>query len=89
MSQPSTTNCPKLCMRCEHIVKKSLVGIFIVFFIFCVLFIVVEQYYTYEKVRYVRNIYGGYSVGVPPLPIPNREVKPVHADGTAFWWESR
>ena len=27
---------------------------------------------------------GGYSVGVPPLPIPNREVKPYSADGTAF-----
>ena len=26
---------------------------------------------------------GGYSRGVPPLPIPNREVKPVRADGTA------
>ena len=26
---------------------------------------------------------GGYSDGVPPLPIPNREVKPVSADGTA------
>ena len=26
---------------------------------------------------------GGYSSGVPPLPIPNREVKPDHADGTA------
>ena len=26
---------------------------------------------------------GGYGDGVPPLPIPNREVKPVHADGTA------
>ena len=26
---------------------------------------------------------GGYSVRVPPLPIPNREVKPHHADGTA------
>ena len=24
---------------------------------------------------------GGYSAGVPPLPIPNREVKPDHADG--------
>ena len=23
------------------------------------------------------------SSGVPPLPIPNREVKPAHADGTA------
>ena len=27
---------------------------------------------------------GGYSAGVPPLPIPNREVKPVRADGTAM-----
>ena len=26
---------------------------------------------------------GDYGVGVPPLPIPNREVKPDHADGTA------
>ena len=25
---------------------------------------------------------GGYSGGVPPLPIPNREVKPASADGT-------
>ena len=24
---------------------------------------------------------------VPPLPIPNREVKPHHADGTASQWE--
>ena len=27
---------------------------------------------------------GGYSGGVPPLPIPNREVKPACADGTAM-----
>ena len=27
---------------------------------------------------------GGYSTRVPPLPIPNREVKPCHADGTEF-----
>ena len=26
---------------------------------------------------------GGYSGGAPPLPIPNREVKPARADGTA------
>ncbi len=26
---------------------------------------------------------GGYSTGVPPLPIPNREVKPGYVDGTA------
>ena len=35
------------------------------------------------------DISGGYSDGVPPLPIPNREVKPDRADGTAHPWESR
>ena len=33
---------------------------------------------------------GGYSGEVPPLPIPNREVKLASADGTAVLpWESR
>ena len=32
----------------------------------------------------VTVIFGGYSGGVPPLPIPNREVKPACADGTAM-----
>ena len=36
----------------------------------------------YEHCVYL--ILGGYSVGVPPLPIPNREVKPNCADGTAY-----
>ena len=27
---------------------------------------------------------GGYSSEVPPLPIPNREVKLTYADGTAY-----
>ena len=31
-----------------------------------------------------RDIPGGYCGGVPPLPIPNREVKPACADGTAM-----
>jgi hypothetical protein len=35
-----------------------------------------------KKQRYQRNN-GGYGAGVPPLPIPNREVKPGCADGTA------
>ena len=30
------------------------------------------------------DILGGYCGGVPPLPIPNREVKPACADGTAM-----
>ena len=37
-----------------------------------------------------RNVFSGsYSVGVPPLPIPNRAVKPARADGTAYKRESR
>ena len=32
----------------------------------------------------VNLISGGYCGGVPPLPIPNREVKPACADGTAM-----
>ena len=31
-----------------------------------------------------RRFSGGYCGGVPPLPIPNREVKPACADGTAM-----
>ncbi len=38
-----------------------------------------------------RTISGGFGVGETPLPIPNRAVKPLSADGT--WpsraWESR
>ena len=34
---------------------------------------------------------GDYSDGATPLPFPNREVKPISADGTALvtGWESR
>ena len=38
-------------------------------------------------VRYITLmaiLLGGYCGGVPPLPIPNREVKPTCADGTAM-----
>ena len=38
-----------------------------------------------------RSFWGGNGGGVTPLPIPNREVKPSRADGTAreTGWESR
>ena len=32
----------------------------------------------------MKDLSGGYCGGVPPLPIPNREVKPACADGTAM-----
>ena len=51
-----------------------------VYFIFWLL-------YLFYNIRYIINtsiILGGYCVGVPPLPIPNREVKPDCADGTAM-----
>ncbi len=32
----------------------------------------------------MKELSGGYCSGVPPLPIPNREVKPACADGTAM-----
>ena len=37
------------------------------------------------------RLLGDYSVGVPPVPIPNTEVKPYSPDGTAraSVWESR
>src|SRR3954452_7214932 len=39
----------------------------------------------------VSQAFGGHSEGDTPLPIPNREVKPLSADGTwpARAWESR
>src|SRR3954462_11921066 len=39
----------------------------------------------------VSQTFGGHSEGDTPLPIPNREVKPLSADGTwlARAWESR
>ena len=37
-----------------------------------------------STVNFAKRQSGGYSGGVPPLPIPNREVKPVIADGTAM-----
>ena len=44
-----------------------------------------QQFYKYSFVQSIVNlISGGYCGGVPPLPIPNREVKPTCADGTAM-----
>jgi hypothetical protein len=45
-----------------------------------------------EKITRKRSRFlGGYAEGVTPVPIPNTEVKPLRADGTAWVtvWESR
>ena len=41
--------------------------------------------------RIYKRFLGGYAEGVTPVPIPNTEVKPLRADGTArvTVWESR
>ena len=51
-----------------------------------------RQKSSYAVVRVQRRpikkftLCGGYGLGVPPVPIPNTEVKPQHADGT--WLET-
>ena len=37
-----------------------------------------------KKNQVKQSSLGGYSSEVPPLPIPNREVKLTNADGTAY-----
>ena len=41
------------------------------------------QEVLYQEISLNVKYCGGYSGGEPPLPIPNREVKPAIADGTA------
>ena len=83
-SKPSATNCPKafyvylelFCCRLSGLVR----------FFSAVLAPSCRPYappHPYGVVR-CRTNSGGYSGGVPPLPIPNREVKPARADGTAM-----
>ena len=76
MSKPSGTNSPNDFLyrgpfSHPRIVKYTKEGVW------------VKRTLRYHVVSYNNVDLGGYSSGVPPLPIPNREVKPVHADGTA------
>ena len=76
MSKPSGTNSPNDFLyrgpfSHPRIVKYSKEGVW------------VKRTLRYHVVSYNNVDLGGYSSGVPPLPIPNREVKPVHADGPA------
>ena len=80
-SKPSTTNCPKTffqvhtfnCIVVNETTEQQNNKT------------TKQQFYKYSFVQSIVNlISGGYCGGVPPLPIPNREVKPTCADGTAI-----
>ena len=82
MSKPSITNCPNTFFRKVHSFNCSSVWM--------VLKVVIQQStfnitYTFACVQ-IRHtpLSGGYCGEVPPLPIPNREVKLTCADGTAM-----
>ncbi len=66
-SQPSITNCPKL-------LRERGFHILFVMLYSCCGDMLQDKYKRYS---------GDYGTKVPPLPIPNREVKLRHADGTA------
>ena len=68
MSKPSITNCPNTFFRKVHSFN-------------CIY----SSLSCFACVQLRHNpLSGGYCGGVPPLPIPNREVKPTCADGTAM-----
>ena len=67
MSKPSITNCPNTFFRKVHSFNCIYSSL---------------SCFACVQLRHT-PLSGGYCGEVPPLPIPNREVKPVHADGTA------
>ena len=74
-AQPSGTNSPSALPVQAHALELACgwvpVGIIYQENLFCFRSIAEKKYS------------GGFGPGVPPLPIPNREVKPGRADGTA------
>ena len=97
-SKPSATNCPRLslvwlmfsvvwyCMSCSvenrdgYVIQSLLVAIGHLY-LRTVLVLPVQACFLWCAAK---DKSGGYCGGVPPLPIPNREVKPTCADGTAM-----
>ena len=94
-SKPSATNCPNTFIRAVRSVapsvpvwhgqdiRRGLCG----FRIYGHLLVPCHPHVPLPlsgacRVRNLRS--GGYCGRVPPLPIPNREVKPARADGTAM-----
>ena len=97
-SKPSATNCPRLslgwlmfsvvwyCLSCSalntdgYVIRSLLVAIGHLY-LRTVLVLSVQGCFLWCAAK---DKSGGYCGGVPPLPIPNREVKPTCADGTAM-----
>ena len=84
MSKPSITNCPNTFFISVHsfncMLSLNIAGISNLSFL-----ISHQSLFTFACVQIRHNpLSGGYCGGVPPLPIPNREVKPTCADGTAM-----
>ena len=81
--KPSATNCPKLsCLRSAGFC------LFRLYIRSCVWIVFPPSlsflWFACFFVGGTKDISGGYCTGAPPLPIPNREVKPGCADGTAL-----
>ena len=68
MSKPSITNCPNTFFGKVHSFNCIFSSL---------------SCFACVQIRHP-PLSGGYCGGVPPLPIPNREVKPTCADGTAM-----
>ena len=68
MSKPSITNCPNTFFRKVHSFNCIFSSL---------------SCFACVQIRH-NPLSGGYCGEVPPLPIPNREVKPTCADGTAM-----
>ena len=49
----------------------------------------VRTYHALEAIVKLVILPGDYRERATPVPIPNTEVKPLNADGTALGWESR
>ena len=82
MSKPSITNCPNTFFSSVHsfncMLGLNIAGMSNFSFL-------ISHYSCFACVQIRHNpLSGGYCGGVPPLPIPNREVKPTCADGTAM-----
>ena len=82
--EPSNTNCP-----IAFFTALWYYNVFMNFFSFASNCLYTVEFLSLQGFNDLLNHLGGYSDRVPPLPIPNREVKPVHVDGTAIMWESR